>query len=115
MEWHQHVYDEERRGARPSRLSWKAALALGLGMVLFRLLRPVLYDLVGVGWTIGMMVAITTVLLWLAIRGARRDRRAWEATRRDGAIEDSPKLSDGTEALSDRPETQAPPKEARSP
>ena len=60
MEWHQHLYDEERRGARPSRPSWKAALAIGLGLVLLRLLRPVLYDVLGVGWTIGMMYATAT-------------------------------------------------------
>jgi Flp pilus assembly protein TadB len=78
LEWHQHLYEQERRGVTPSPSRW-LLVALGAWAVV-TLLRLFADDPLGV-WMGGILFAIWVGCLVLMIRDQRRKRAAWEAGR----------------------------------
>ena len=89
MEWHQHLYEERRRGAK-IRTSWRAALIVGAFIVVVKVGRRVLDDLLGFEWTMGILLAIAVGCLWGAVVQQRRKRRAWEGTRQGASVTHDP-------------------------
>ena len=83
LEWHQHQYEEEQRGAAP-RNRWKPFLAAAVAIALMKLLRRPLEDLLGVGWFIAIFWSVAFACLWLAGARQRRRRLTWEASRATG-------------------------------
>ena len=81
MEWHQHVYEDERRRRGSSSGSWRWALIVVVVWLLLKLLRPLIHDVLGPWGAAGLFFAITGLCLYLAVREQRRKRRAWEARR----------------------------------
>ena len=83
LEWHQHQYEEEQRGAAP-RNRWKPFLAAVVAIVLMKLLRRPLEDLLGVVWITVIFWSAVLAYLWLAGAQRRRSRLTWEASRATG-------------------------------
>ena len=104
LEWHQHVYEEERRGTQPRR-QWKSVLALAVAYAILKLLRRPLEDAVGIWWMGAIFWVIATACFWVAAAQQRRRRRAWEASR-------SGTRSAGAEEAASAPEATAPPSTA---
>jgi protein-S-isoprenylcysteine O-methyltransferase Ste14 len=80
MEWHQHLYEEERRRSSPTH-QWRWALLVAAAWVLLRVLRRFMDDVLGPWVTAGVFSAIVGLCLYLVITQQRRKRRAWEAAR----------------------------------
>ena len=75
-EWKLHGAEQP-----PERLSWPWLVLFVLG-VSVAALRRVLDDVIGFGWTMGLLLLGTVGCLLGAVVEQRRRRRAWEASRR---------------------------------